>query len=160
MGFRLVSSLGEVGDAAMINMPASGVIHPGEVVEFSRTGGQGVYPASMNSTITNIFGVAYNYVQGASDAYVRVIPFRPGQVWEADCVTAAATIHVGSRMGLSRTRSDMALNNNATDSTTATAVFRAIAMVGSTSGSGKLLGIFRVAPESPSVFSTTENTSY
>src|SRR3990167_9834622 len=135
--------MGDVKDAAIVNMPASGVIHPGEVVDFLRTSGQVVSPAGMNSTITTIFGVCLDYVQGASDTYVRVIPFASGQVWEADCATTAATAHVGIRMGLSRERAQLVLNNNATDSLLSTAVFQCIAMVGSTSGSGKLLGFFR-----------------
>lgn len=155
MPFRLVGSLGDVMDAAAINMPASGVIHPGEVVDFLRTSGQGVSPAGMNSTVTTIFGVAYGYVQGASDTEVRVIPFAQGQIWEADCVTAAATAHIGMRMGLSRTRADLALNNNATDSTTATAIFRAVGMVGLTTGSGKLLGYFRRGDDSGAMTGVT-----
>lgn len=149
MAFRLVGSHGNVNDAAAINMYASGTIHPGEVVEFSRTGGAGVSPAGMNSTITQIFGVAYDYAQGASDKQVRVIPFTAGQIWEADCVHAATTAQIGLRFGLSRTRADMSLYNHATDSTTATAIFRAVAMVGSTSGSGKLLGYFRRGDTTP-----------
>ena len=149
MAFRLVSSHGGVSDVAAVSMFASGTIHPGEVVEFSRTGGQGVYPASMSSTITNIFGVAQDYVQGASDVQVKVIPFAAGQLWEADCVHAASTAQIGLRFGLSRTRSDMSLYNNASDSLTASAIFRCIAMVGSTSGSGKLLGYFRRGDQTP-----------
>ena len=160
MAFRLVSSHGEAGDVAAVSMFASGVIHPGEVVEFSRTGGAGVYPAGMNSTVTNIFGVAQDYVQGASDVQVKVIPFSAGQLWEADCVHAASTAQIGLRFGLSRTRSDMALYNHATDSRTSTAVFRTVAMVGSTSGSGKLLGYFRRGEISPDLYGTTESTSW
>lgn len=132
-----------MGDVAAVSMFCSGVVHPGEVVEFSRTGGAGVYPASMDSTVTNIFGVCQDYAQGASGTQVKVIPFSAGQIWEADCIHAASTAQVGLRFGLSRTRSDLGIYNHATDSTTATAVFRAVAMVGSTSGSGKLLGFFR-----------------
>lgn len=149
MAFRLVGSLGDVVDAAAVNLYASGVVHPGEVVEFSRTGGAGVFPAGMNSTVTNIFGVCQDYAQGASDVQVRVIPFAQGQIWEADCIHAASTAQIGLRFGLSRTRSDMSLYNHATDSLTATAIFRAIAMTGSTSGSGKLLGYFRVDQQGP-----------
>lgn len=156
MGFRLVSNRGTVSEPAAINMSASGVLHQGDVVDFSRTGGAGVYPASIASTVTNIFGVVKGggpnqdgYVQGASDVSVDVIPFAPGQIWEADCVNAATTAQVGLRFSLGRTRGDNALYNIATDSTTATAIFRAIAMVGSTSGSGKLLGYFRIGDTTP-----------
>lgn len=143
MAFRLVSSHGDVGDVAAVSMFASGVVHPGEVVEFSRTGGTGVSPAGMNSTVTNIFGVCQEYAQGASDVQVKVIPFSAGQIWEADCIHAASTAQIGLRFGLSRTRGDLGIYNNASDSVTSTAIFRAVAMVGSTSGSGKLLGYFR-----------------
>lgn len=150
MGFRLVMSQGDVNNPSVVNMPASGTIHNNEVVEFSRSGGAGVFPASIASTVTNIFGVvsgggpnADGYVQGASDVHVDVIPFAGGQVWEADCVNAASTAQVGLRFSLGRTRGDNALYNIATDSRTATAIFRAVAMIGSTSGSGKLLGYFR-----------------
>lgn len=150
MPFRLVSGEGDVMNASVVNMAASGVLHNGEVVEFSRTGGVGVFPASIASTVTNIFGVVVGggpgntgYVQGASDVTVDVIPFSPGQLWEADCVNAASTAQVGLRFGLARTRGDNALYNIATDSLFATAIFRAVAMVGSTTGSGKLLGYFR-----------------
>lgn len=155
MGFRLVKSWGNVTDAAAINMPASGTIHPGEVVDFLRTGGQGVSPAGMNSTITTIFGVAYDYRQGTSDTEVRVVPFAPGQLWEADCVHVASTAQVGLRFGLSRTRGDMALYNHATDSLTATAIFRAVAMTGLTTGSGKLMGYFRQS-DSPMIPGLTQ----
>ena len=162
MGFRLVGSLGEVTEAAMISMRASGTIHPGEVVDLLRTSGQGVSPAGQGSSTTTIFGVAMDYIQGASDVEVRVIPFRPGQVWEADCVGAVSTAHVGLRYGLDRQRATNSLNNIpvGTDNTTATAIFRVLAITGSTSGSGKVLGVFRVAPDAPQVYSTTEATSY
>jgi len=143
MAFRLVSSLGGVIDPAFVNVPASGTIHPSQVVDFDRTGGLGVTPASMNSSVTTIFGVCLDYVQGASDTYVRVVPFAPGQIWEVDCDEAVTTAHIGSRMGLSRTRDNKSIYPNATDSLTSTAVFQCIGMVGSTSGSGKLIGFFR-----------------
>lgn len=157
MGFRLVNSLGNVRDMSVINMPASGTIHPGEVVDFLLTGGQGVSPAGMNSTITTIFGVAMDYVQGASDAYVKVLPFVTGQIWEADCTGSATTTHIGARMGLARTRSDNALYSNTTDSVTATAIFRCIGMTGLTTGSGKLLGFFRTSQTAGNTPASTDN---
>lgn len=155
MGFRLVGSAGDVKDAAAINMYASGVVHPNEVVEFSQTGGAGVFPASIASTVTNIFGVCMDYAQGASDVQVRVIPFAQGQIWEADGVTAASTAQIGLRFGLDRTRGNNALYLNATDSVTATAIFRVIAMTSGTSGSGKVLGYFRRGDDTgaPNVYS-------
>jgi len=145
MAFRLVGSLGEVKDAAVVTMYASGTVHPGEVVDFLRTSGQGVSPAGMDSTVTTIFGVCLDYAQGASDVQVRVIPFSPGQIWEADCVGVAATANIGMRYALDRQRATNSLNNIpvGTDNLTATAIFRVIAMTGSTSGSGKVLGYFR-----------------
>src|SRR5690349_12153502 len=107
MSFRLVSSGGNVTDPAFVNMYASGTVHPGEVVEFSRSSGVGVVPASMNSTITNIFGVCMDYAQGASDTQVRVVPFAHGQIWEADCVGAASTAHIGLNYALDRQRATL-----------------------------------------------------
>lgn len=149
MAFRLVSSGGTVVDAAVVNMMASGTIHPGQPVEFSRTGGAGVNVASMNTTITQIFGVCLDYVQGASDVQVRVIPVNESQIWEADCMQAASTAQIGLRFGLSRTRDDNRVYNIATDSLTATAIFRCVAMSSGTSGSGKILGYFRRGSTTP-----------
>ena len=143
MAFRLIGSAGDVKDAAFVSVYASGVVHPGEVVEFSRTGGTGVTPAGMNSTVTTIFGVCLDYAQGASEKEVRVIPFIIGQLWEADCIQSATTAQIGLRFGLSRTRGDLSIYNIGTDSLLSTAIFRAIAMTGSTTGSGKLIGEFR-----------------
>jgi len=143
MAFRLVSSGGNIVDPAMLNIRCSGVVHIGGVVEFSRAGGQGVYPASSTSTTTNVFGIAMDYAQGASDKEVRVVPFVPGQLWEADCVNAALTAQIGLRHVLNNLDE---IRNTSTDlgaGNAATAVFRAIAMVGSTSGSGKLIGYIR-----------------
>lgn len=143
MAFRLVLSGGNVTDAAVINVAASGTIHPNGVVNLLSTGGQGVSPAASSSTTTMIFGVAHDYAQGASDVSVRVTPFAPGQIWEADCVNAASTAQVNLRHTLD---SDLFVRNTATDygaGNARTAVFTAIAMVGSTSGSGKLLGFFK-----------------
>lgn len=128
-----------------VNMPGSGTIHPGEIVDFLRVSGQGVSPAGMSSTITTIFGVALDYIQGASDRDVRVIPFAPGQIWEADCIFSATTANIGLCFGLDRQRATNSLYNSpvATDSTTASAIFKVIAITGSTSGSGKVLGFFR-----------------
>jgi hypothetical protein len=139
MAIRLVSGGGDVIEASAIGMSASGVIHVGGAVEFSRTGGAGVFPASSSSTFTNIFGVSLSYAQGASDIDARVIPIVPGQLWEIDCVNASTTSQVGLRHAL---ENDLLLRNNATDVTTALGIFRAVAMTGLTSGSGKLIGEF------------------
>ena len=162
MSFRLVGSLGDVKDAAVVMMYASGVVHPGEVVDFLRTSGQGVSPAGMDSTVTTIFGVCLDYAQGASDVQVRVIPFMPGQIWEADCVGVAATANIGMRYALDRQRATNSLNNIpvGTDNLTATAIFRVIAMTGSTSGSGKVLGHFRLGDAAALAYATSEAKAY
>ncbi len=143
MSFRLVQSGGNVIDPAMVNIRCSGVVHVGGVVEFSRTGGAGVYPASSSSTTTNIFGIAMDYAQGASDKEVRIVPFVKGMLWEADCTDVALTAQIGLSHLLN---DDLLIRNTSTDygaGTGCTAVFRAIAMTGSTSGSGKLIGYFK-----------------
>lgn len=143
MSFRLVRSAGIDVSPTMLDVYASGVVQRGSVVDFSVTGGVGVAPASSTSTSTTIFGVCLDYAQGASDVIVKVIPFAKGQIWEADCVNAAST----AQIGLSHV-----LNDNTTVRNTAaqygagngaTAVFRAVAMRGLTTGSGVLLGYFR-----------------
>ncbi len=144
MGFRLVSGGGNVIDPAMVNLRASGVIWPGSVVEFSRTGGAGVNIASAASTGTMIFGVSQTYLQGASDVEAVVIPFVPGQLWEADCTDAILTAQIGLRHQLNAGAKE--IRNTSTDmgaGNAHSAVFRAVAMVGSTTGSGKLIGYFR-----------------
>ena len=149
MAFRLVSSGGlDIGSPAVVNMRASGVVRPGMVVEFSRTGGVGVTPGTSSSTTTNIFGVCQDYAQGASDVLVRVVPFAPGQIWEADCANSATTAQVGLRHALTAVAASEGLfvHNTGTDlgaGNAHTAIFKALALTGATTGSGKLLGIFR-----------------
>ena len=154
MGARLVSSGGNVADPAFVNVYASGVVAPNGIVEWLRngTGGAVVGPASNSSTSTMIFGVSQGYAQGASDTQVRVIPFADGQLWEVDCANAATTAQLGIRHALSATRSY--IHNTATDigsnvaiATRVTGVFLALAMTGSTTGSGKLIGKFLPAQE-------------
>ena len=154
MAFRLVSSGGSVSDPAFINIAASGVIHSGEAVEFVRTstfangtGGALVGPVADTTTSTAIFGVALGYVVGASDSYVNVVPFNPSQLWEVDCANAATTAQLGLRFAVSASRGY--IHNTATDigmaaakATRSGAVFLSLAMVGSASGSGKLIGRF------------------
>jgi len=146
MAFTFLRSAGSITEPATINMPASGVIRPNSVVEFSRTGGLGVAPAGANATFTAIFGVALDYVQGASDSFTRVIPFVAGQLWVADCTDAVTTAQVGLRHALN---GDLAtIRNTASDVTTGAGVFRAVAITGLTTGSGKLIGYFETAPKS------------
>ena len=148
MAFRLVSSGGAVKDAAFVNVFASGTVRPGMAVEFTRGSvtTQGfVGPASSSTTITNIFGVCLDYAQGTSDVEVKVIPILAGQVWEADCVQAAATLQIGKRQQLYGSNSVL-INNNAYDQTGATGVFVIWNITGATTGSGKVLGEFLRVP--------------
>lgn len=87
-----------------------------------------------------VFGVAKSYAQGASDTFADVILFAEGQLWEADCANAATTAQVGLRHALSASDRGV-IHNTATDVSTATGIFLALAMVGSSTGSGKLLGV-------------------
>lgn len=149
MPFRFIKSAGSVDEPATINLAASGTISPGIVVNATPVGGQQtgggfVFPAGANSTSTQIFGIGLDYAQGASDTFVRVIPFADTQLWEADCANAASTAQLGLRHALSASRGY--IHNTATDDVAAgedmAGVFLAYAMVGSTSGSGKLIGRF------------------
>lgn len=145
MAVRLLFSGGNVVDPTFVNVAASGVVHRNSVVDFTRTGGLGVAPASSSSTSTTIFGVCLDYAQGSSDVQVKVIPFVQGQLWEIDCVNSATTAQVGLRHVLD---SNLNLRNTATDlgaGNAATAVFKAIAMKGLTTGSGILIGQFRTS---------------
>lgn len=146
MSFKLIGNEGLESSPAMVAIYASGTVQRNSVVEFSRTGGVGVFPASSSSATTGVFGVCVDYAQGASDTIVKVIPFQPGQLWAADCVNSASTAQIGL---------DHVLNDNLTLRNTATnfgagnvntAVFRAVAMTGATTGSGTLIGYFRGGP--------------
>lgn len=144
MAFRLVSSGGSVGDPAFVNLPASGVVAPGlpvSLIPGNGTGGAFVEGGvGVNTTRTALFGVSLDYAQGASDTFVRVIPFTANQLWEVDCANAATTAQVGVRQHLSASRGYV--HNQATEVDSINRVFLPIAMTGSTSGSGKLIGFF------------------
>lgn len=156
MGFRLVSSGGANVDVAVVNMPVSGVVAPNQPVELIRTstftngtGGAVVGPASTAAHSTALFGVSLDYRQGASDTFARVIPFDNSQLWEVDCANSATTLQLGIRHALSASRGY--IHNTGADQGMADtiaarmdAVFLALAMTGSTSGSGKLIGKFYV----------------
>lgn len=148
MAFRFVKSAGAIHEPVVVSMAASGTVRPGMAVEFTRGSitTQGfVGPASSSSTTTNIFGVCLDYAQGASDVEVRVIPFVPGQLWEADCVSAISTLSVGKKQQLYGSNSVL-LNNNAYDSTNAAGVFLVYNITGATTGSGKVIGEFIRTP--------------
>ena len=145
MAFRLVSSGGNVNDPVLVNMAASGEIHPGLPVELVlSTTGAVVAPAGIDTTRTLLFGVAYDHLIGASDSYVRVVRFNPEQLWEVDCANAITTAQVGVRQYLSASRGYV--HNQVTDANGINRVFLAVAMTGSTSGSGKLIGHFLASP--------------
>lgn len=141
MSFKLVRGAGINVDPAVVNVAASGVIRPNQVVDFVRsgTGGAVVAPSGVSSTSTMVFGVAKSYAQGASDTFADVVLFAEGQLWEVDCANAATTAQVGLRHTLSASRDT--IHNTASDVTGATGVFLALAMVGASTGSGKLIGV-------------------
>ena len=145
MAFTLRRGAGNVTEPVVVELYASGTVRPGMVVEFSRTGGAGVGPASSSTTITNIFGVCQDYAQGASDVKVRVIPILPGQIWEADTVNAVNTNQIGLRQRLYGSNSVL-LANDSYNSSGATGVFFIWDISSATSGSGKVLGEFVRTP--------------
>ena len=140
MAFRLVSSGGNVVEPAFVNVPASGTITPGAPVEWTIVSGGLVGPAGLDTTTSTLFGVALDYAQGASDVSVRVIPFNSDQLWEVDCANAATTAQVGIRQYLSASRGF--IHNQVSNTNSINRVFLPLAMTGSTSGSGKLIGKF------------------
>lgn len=155
MAFRFTRNGGVVADVAAINLAASGVVKAGQPVDFVRsgTGGAVVAPTTSSSTTTMVFGLAMGYAQGASDTFVDVIPFVKGQLVEADCANAATTAQVGLRHALSVDRG--VIHNTASDVSAQTGIFTAIAMVGASTGSGKLIGYFNVNHQLVSVTDTT-----
>ena len=161
MAFRLVSSGGANVDPTVVNLAASGTIWPGSLVDFVRsgTGGAVLAASSETSTGTMVFGVALDYREGASDTSVNVILINSSQIWEVDCANAATTAQVGLRHALSALAANKSrfIHNTATDVSTGVSQFLALAMVGSTTGSGKLLGRFvhytgQVIPVNSTVF--------
>ena len=152
MGVRLVGSAGVVTDPATVNMAASGVIFPNSVVIRNAVEGLGdstlgqvvsngvAGSLTEGATTTNIVGVALDYVQGASNTFVRVIPFAQGQLWEIDTVNAVATSNLFLRHQLADAR--FLRNVTRVSETASVGVFLALAITGSTSGSGKLIGTF------------------
>ena len=145
MAITLLNGGGSVHDPAVVNMRASGTIHPNGVVDLLHTAGQGVSVSSGASTSTMVFGVALDYAQGASDVEVRVIPFNKQQLWAADCYNTALTSHIGLRHELRTTGTDARarfVENTASDVQQENGgVFLALG-VDLTKGSGKLIGRF------------------
>ena len=155
MAFRFIRQRGTVqATPVIIKVPGSGVIHPGGIVEFHRgTNNNRVEPASSGTTYTNIFGISLDYIQGASDAYIRVIPFAPGQLWEAECANIGATNQLFIRHALS---SSTVLNNSSTNVNAATGVFIAYSIAktfyaGLSTSTFRLIGEFIRSPGSYSL---------
>ena len=160
MGFRLVRGAGADVNPAFVHLYASGVVAPDQAVDWIRngTGGAVVGPSGAASTSTMVFGVAKDYAQGASDTLVKVIPFQPGQLWEVDCANAASTAQLGLRHPFSASRGyihnlNADIGSDPAKATRATSVFLALAMTGSTSGSGKLIGEF-ITEKTPVIIDT------
>lgn len=147
MSFRLVSSGGNTVEPVVVNLPVSGVVGPGLPVALVRagTGGAAVEGGvGVDTSRTALFGVALDYRIGASDTFSRVIPFNSTQLWEVDCANAATTGQIGIGQYLSATRGY--IHNQETHVEAINRVFLPVAMTGSTSGSGKLIGFFTVIP--------------
>ncbi len=144
MAFRLVTGGGNVIDVAMINMRCSGTIWPGGVVDLLPTSGLGVQAAGAASNQTTIFGVALDYREGASDAETRVIPFVPGQIWEAfDCARVAATAHINFKNIL---LDSTHLNLIGADTPGLNGIFEVLAVTSLSTASGRVLGRFTNFP--------------
>lgn len=154
MSFKLVSSGGDVNNPTVINTTGSGTIRPGEPVDFVRGSDYTVAPTTSSSTTTMVFGMGASYIEGESDSEVLVIPFDLSQLWEAQCANAAVTGQVGIRHALSASDRGV-IHNTSTDVSTQTGIFTALAMVGSASGSGKLIGYFNRNHQLISVTDTT-----
>ena len=145
MAFKLIRQRGAVQVTPLfVRVLGSGTINSGSVVEFHRaTNNNRVEPASSATTYTTIFGIALDYVQGASDSYTRVIPFVPGQFWEADCANFPATAQVLIRHALTDART---INNTSTNVNAATGVFF-IHSISRTIFASQSTGTFRVIGE-------------
>lgn len=156
MAFRFVRGGGVSIDVAAISLAASGVVRPGNLVDFVRggTGGAVVTPTVSTSTTTMTFGLSSGYAQGASDTFVDVYPLGKHVLLEADCANAATTAQVGLRHALSASDRGV-IHNTASDVSTQTGIFTAIAMVGATTGSGRLIGYVQGLQQLVSVTDTT-----
>lgn len=123
-----------------LKMAASGVIQRGSVVEFDSTNKR-VAPATSATTVTSVLGVALDYAQGASDTFVRVVPFIQGQLWEADCTNTVNTAHLLVRHSLTNSAT---VANTAVDKSAFTGVF--IAYTINTVVANSLIGEFIRVP--------------
>lgn len=142
MAFKFHRSAGSVHEPAVINLPGSGVIKPNSVVIFDVTEGNVSAAATTTATGSSIVGVSLDYIQGVNEptSFVRVIPFVPGQLWEADVLNVINTAQLMKRFRLydsvtvENTSYDQSLHING--------VFFCYAISGASSGSAKVIGEF------------------
>ena len=142
MAFKLVSAGGVAIEAAVLNLPGSGVIKPNSVVIFDVSSNAVSVAATTTATGTNIIGVSLDYIQGKNEptSFVRVIPFVPGQVWEADALNVINTAQLMNRF---RLYDSVTVENTSYDqSLSITGVFHCLGISGASSGSAKVLGTF------------------
>lgn len=147
MAFKFIRSAGSVHEPAVISLPGSGVISPNSVVVFDVNADNVSMAATLTgATSTNIIGVSLDYIQGANEitSFVRVIPFVPGQLWEADVQNAIATVQVMKRF---RVIDGVRVENTSYDqSLSITGVFFCLGISGASTGSAKLIGEFLRTP--------------
>lgn len=144
--FKIVRQQG-VSTPTFVSVFASGTIRRGSVVDMTRSTNT-VSPSSSNSTYTMIFGVSLDFVEGASDTKVRIVPFVPGQLWSADCSNITATNQLMIRHSLT---DFVSLNNTSTDVKTSKGVFMAYGIyhtvyLSFSSASMQILGEFNRQP--------------
>lgn len=106
----------------------------GDSVDISRTAAD-VVPSTSSSTTIGIRGVAMQTVTSSATTLLVALS-TSRQRWTADVTNAANTAHNGQRMVLT---DKATVNNTGTDSTSATAVFEQIGVVGTTRIVGRFL---------------------
>lgn len=111
----------------------------GDLVDVSRTAGT-VTPSTSSSTTVTIRGVAME-TKASTDTTLLVALCKPTQRWTADVTNTANTAHNGQRMVLTDKGT---VNNTGTDSTSASAVFEQLGVVGTTRIVGRLLAAANV----------------
>lgn len=142
MAFKFVRSAGSAHEPAVISLPGSGVIKPNSVVIFDVSSGNVSVAAATTATGTSIVGVSLDYIQGANEptSFVRVIPFVPGQLWEADVLNLITTAQLMKRF---RLYDSVTVENTSYDQTLSiTGVFMCYAISGASTGSAKVIGEF------------------
>ena len=97
----------------------------GDVLAWDR-GNNALERATSATTVADMFGVCYQ-TRVTADTEVVVVPFSPGQVWEAELNSNSSSSETGERMAL--TDHDT-LNNTSTDITATTGVFVQLKPVG------------------------------